>query len=207
MYELRNKMDSMYKQFGFNPAKFREMLTLTGSFVAGGAAAHMLRGGNPADFDGDLDIWYTYAPTREQEEGDKYYIVKVNAYHDASKLIDDYIVEHGYKRTPNDQTFTLEYTNKENPLSKEILVVHSYTFMKRNVQVIYALKGPDEILDSFDYSFCAVGCDHTGGFFGKDLDLTRQGKGYPLMPSRNEERDTMRREKYAKRGFTIVEKV
>jgi hypothetical protein len=198
------KMDSLYKRFGFKPSDFKDTLAQTGSFVAGGAAVHMLLGRDPAEFDGDIDIWYPNAPPRDGEDSDN--ILKINAYRYASKLIEEYIRAHGYQYVSDDIDFTREYTAKENPLNKEILSVTSFEGpQKRRVQIIYALNGAYEILSSFDYSFCSVACDAKNEFFGKDLELTKIGEGYPLMPSRSPERDKMRREKYEKRGFKILD--
>lgn len=201
-------MDSLYREFGFDPKELKELLSNTGSFVAGGAAAHMLCEKDPKTFDGDLDIWYTNAPPRDAFAVDppygQYEIVKVNAFLYARPLLEKYIENHGYKVMNRDFELTQEYTNKENPLSKEILCVMPFEFGNKRVQIIYALGGPREILNSFDYSFCAVGCGADNKFFGNELEMTKEGKGYAMNPARTPGRDAKRREKYAKRGFTIV---
>lgn len=192
--------------FGFNPSEFKRLLNQTGCFIAGGAASYILCGEDPATFDGDIDVWYPLAPPRDSFDGEpstKVDLLRVNAYHYSRGLIEKYMQEHGYQNAGFDKDFTMEYTNKENPLSKEILCVLCYQFMNRKVQFIFAFGNPDTILNSFDYSFCAVGYGADNKFFGKDLELTKEKKGYPMNPARTPGRDAMRREKYEKRGYKI----
>lgn len=193
--------NSLLSHFGFNPAEFKNLLAKTGCFIAGGAVTHLLRDGDPTKFDGDLDIWYPYAPSRESVDSEK-----IQKYVAAETLLYDTMVSHCYRMIRKPDGFTAEYTDKENHLNLQILKVLSFEVMDRRVQIIFATGSPTEILHSFDYSFCANMMNSEGQYMGVDMSLTRDGLGYALNPSRNVERDTMRREKYRMRGFTIIDR-
>jgi hypothetical protein len=201
-------MDSLLNSFGFNPIEFHDLLSRTGCFVAGGAVAHILRGNSTETFDGDIDIWYPNSPGRNYtdevvSEDDQ---AKRGPYTYAIDEVTNYLKYHGYNYDNHDTAFTIEYTNKENLLSTQIMGVTSFVCMKKRVQMICAFNSPEEVLNTFDYSFCAVGYKPDIGFFGKELELTKEGKGYKMNPAKTPGRDAMRLEKYMKRDFTVIEK-
>ena len=201
-------MDTLFNRFGFIPVEFRDLLSRTGCFVAGGAVAHILRGNSVGTFDGDIDIWYPNSPERNYtdevvSEEDQ---AKRGPYSYAVDEITTYLKNHGYNYDNNDIAFAIEYTNKENPMNTQIMNVTSFVVMKKRVQLICAFNSAQDVLDTFDYSFCAVAYKPDIGFFGRELELTKEGKGYKMNPARNSGRDAMRLEKYMKRGFTLIEK-
>lgn len=95
----------------------------------------------------------------------------------------------------------------DSPLGAHLREVWTFKKGSKQVQIIYAYDGRDDILKRFDFSFCAVGHDpSTGQFFGPELELTKTGKGY-LMNADPERPNVMaRRKKYEERGFTLTDR-
>ena len=202
-------MDSLVSTFGFDPVIFHSVLSRTGCFIAGGAPTHILRGGDAKTFDGDIDIWYPHSPQRDilfSDLPDSNELMKINAYLYTKDLLMKYIESHGYLMMNDDFQLSQEYTTKDNVLNKQILKVLSYKIGSKRIQLIFGFGTREEILNSFDYSFCAVGYRANKQFFGNELELTRTGKGYAMNPARTPGRDEIRRKKYEARGFTIIEK-
>lgn len=126
------------------------------------------------------------------------------------------IEDHGYETLGRGRHYFKPFT----PLSKPCRITCTYgnsplgvhlreiwTFKKgdKQVQVIHAYQGRDDILKNFDFSFCAVGYDPaTDQFFGPELELTKDRKGYLMSPLYSLADTSYRRDKYEQRGFTVI---
>lgn len=202
-------MDELFTRYGLNPTEFMRVLTKSKSFIAGGSACYIFCGGDPAKFNGDIDIWIPNCPRRrdyEEAEHDREKRKQVALHRHKIDILEGYIQSCGYQpKYATDKGFQEEYLNPEHSLFKKIVAVTTLEFMDKRIQIISSPETPEGILNSFDYSFCAVGYTADGSFFGKELVLTTEKKGYVMNPSRSVERNQMRRKKYEERGFTIVE--
>jgi hypothetical protein len=158
-----------------------------------------------------LDIWYPCAPPKEGDCTPPQVYTFRGAIEEFKSFIQTqgntgaYVKER--RQCPVD-AISFEYTEKTNPLHTMIRKLQSFVSPNgKKIQVIYAMADRDRILDSFDFSFCAVGYDPKDGkIFGKELELTKNGKGYVMTPAKNEERHKERQEKYERRGFKVIPK-
>jgi hypothetical protein len=213
MTSYHTQMDALLRTiFKIPSSELHDLLNKTGCFIAGGAAVHLLMGKPVEEFDGDLDIWFPGVPHKEGDCDPEAAFV----YHSKKKALNDFMARHNRlnMHTPFDDAISHEYNDKDNCLHSVIRSVVSYnTYGHRagkyqkllpNVQVISAFGDRDQILNSFDFSFCAVGYDpKTGELFGKDLELTKKGEGYVLNEARNDTRRAERLAKYQARGFRL----
>lgn len=199
----RNQMDVLLEKFNVNPTELHELLKKTGCFIAGGAATHLLMGRPVQEFDGDLDIWYPHAPHRDGQYSED----QVRSYHDAKAAFDAFMHRLNRSTSALTKDVTQQYLDQDNSLNHVIRKIRSYNQTNDTcpIQVIYAFGDRDQILNSFDFSFCAIGYDpNTGQIFGKDLELTKSGKGFVLNEARNDTRRAGRLAKYERRGFRLA---
>ncbi len=206
----RAEFDALLEKFSLNSDELHAFMKESGCFVAGGAAVHLLLGKSADEFDGDLDIWYPGAPLRDgacAEEVARKYSATIA---DADKFFAKFSrANHGGF---GQDGIAEEYTDKSNSLNSEIRKVDTYCRLgqkhvrdSQKAQIIYAYGDRERILNSFDYSFCAVGYDPvTGQLFAKELEMTKNRKGYEMVSAKNEARRIERLKKYESRGFKLV---
>jgi hypothetical protein len=211
------RMDDILKMFFNKTTDFREDLRQSYSFIAGSAPMFALSSWKDStkDFDGDIDIWSCTGYKYDRNNGKPLDMDRVRLNNMAVVYWEHALAKQGYEpdyRVPRTAFFVDANSGKEtmgyddlyssamaNTISRVMHFIHPET--KRRVQVVICREHDMRaVLNSFDYTFCAVAWDNgkLRSDYGEDI-LTRRGK--IMNATRLLEK---REEKYAARGFTVL---
>jgi len=206
MEESNNMIEKLAGYNLMNDGSFINYLKQFNGYIAGSAAlfpfiSHLYP--SCEEQEGDLDIWVQISTDKE----DKSFPYSK----DVRDTLCNYFSDNGYVNNPMIDRYSaspnaIQYfeNTRFNNLIEKIYEFKS-THLNKKIQLILTKVSKEEILKSFDLSFCAVSWDGDN-FFALEPELTKQKKGYYLNDPIGE-REEKRKDKYLVKGFEITEYV
>jgi hypothetical protein len=197
-----NSIRKVIENFNLDFQQLNEKLLKYNGIIAGGCAL-MAYINEINDYNGDIDIWF---PCLKGEE-----IIIIND-------MSNFLLTYGYK--PKERYYTSEkykynenehyleisnkiFDNNTNPRFIDVIhTIRDFTFYNCKIQLLFTYINHMDILNSFDFSFCATSWDGNK-FYNINPGDTLLKIGTQINP-RYFDKDMKRINKYKKRGFIIT---